>query len=53
MIENRLKKGLGRGLSSLLGDATQKIWLLQLIQRTIKRCIAIIPSVIMLLEICL
>ena len=25
MIENRLKKGLGRGLSSLLGDATQKI----------------------------
>ena len=25
MIENRLKKGLGRGLSSLLGDATKKI----------------------------
>ena len=25
MIENRLKKGLGRGLSSLLGDTTQKI----------------------------
>ena len=25
MIENRLKKGLGRGLSSLLGDATSKI----------------------------
>jgi len=25
MIENRLKKGLGRGLSSLLGDETQKI----------------------------
>ena len=25
MIENRLKKGLGRGLSSLLGDNTKKI----------------------------
>ena len=25
MIENRLKKGLGRGLSSLLGDTTKKI----------------------------
>jgi len=25
MIENRLKKGLGRGLSSLLGDASKKI----------------------------
>ena len=25
MIQNRLKKGLGRGLSSLLGDTTQKI----------------------------
>ena len=25
MIENRLKKGLGRGLSSLLGDSTKKI----------------------------
>ena len=25
MIENRLKKGLGRGLSSLLGDSTPKI----------------------------
>ena len=25
MIENRLKKGLGRGLSSLLGDASGKI----------------------------
>ena len=25
MIENRLKKGLGRGLSSLLGDSVKKI----------------------------
>ena len=25
MIENRLKKGLGRGLSSLIGDSTKKI----------------------------
>ena len=25
MIENRLKKGLGRGLSSLLGDSSKKI----------------------------
>tara|TARA_B100000700_G_C14961026_1_gene816454 strand:+ start:708 stop:1556 length:849 start_codon:yes stop_codon:yes gene_type:complete len=25
MIENRLKKGLGRGLSSLLGDSTKKV----------------------------
>ena len=25
MIENRLKKGLGRGLSSLLGDTSKKI----------------------------
>jgi len=25
MIENRLKKGLGRGLSSLLGDSTDKV----------------------------
>ena len=25
MIENRLKKGLGRGLSSLLGDESKKI----------------------------
>ena len=25
MVENRLKKGLGRGLSSLLGDSTKKI----------------------------
>ena len=25
MIENRLKKGLGRGLSSLIGDSFQKI----------------------------
>ena len=25
MIENRLKKGLGRGLSSLLGDNSKKI----------------------------
>ena len=25
MIENKLKKGLGRGLSSLLGDSTSKI----------------------------
>ena len=25
MIENRLKKGLGRGLSSLIGDSSQKI----------------------------
>ena len=25
MIENRLKKGLGRGLSSLLGDTSSKI----------------------------
>ena len=25
MIDSRLKKGLGRGLSSLLGDSTQKI----------------------------
>ena len=25
MIENRLKKGLGRGLSSLLGDSPAKI----------------------------
>ena len=25
MIDNRLKKGLGRGLSSLLGDASKKI----------------------------
>ena len=25
MIENRLKKGLGRGLSSLLGDTDKKI----------------------------
>ena len=25
MIENKLKKGLGRGLSSLLGDASKKI----------------------------
>ena len=25
MIDSRLKKGLGRGLSSLLGDATKKI----------------------------
>ena len=25
MIENRIKKGLGRGLSSLLGDASKKI----------------------------
>ena len=25
MIENRIKKGLGRGLSSLLGDSSQKI----------------------------
>ena len=25
MIENRLKKGLGRGLSSLLGDDSKKI----------------------------
>ena len=25
MIESRLKKGLGRGLSSLLGDTSQKI----------------------------
>ena len=25
MIENRIKKGLGRGLSSLLGDSTKKI----------------------------
>ena len=25
MINNRLKKGLGRGLSSLLGDASKKI----------------------------
>ncbi len=25
MIENRLKKGLGRGLSSLLGDTTKKV----------------------------
>ena len=24
-MENRLKKGLGRGLSSLLGDSTKKI----------------------------
>ena len=24
-MENRLKKGLGRGLSSLLGDTTKKI----------------------------
>ena len=24
MIENRLKKGLGRGLSSLLGDSSKK-----------------------------
>ena len=25
MIENKLKKGLGRGLSSLLGDTSKKI----------------------------
>ena len=25
MIESRLKKGLGRGLSSLLGDTNKKI----------------------------
>ena len=25
MIDNRLKKGLGRGLSSLLGDSSKKI----------------------------
>ena len=25
MIENRLKKGLGRGLSSLLGDVSKKV----------------------------
>ncbi len=25
MIENRIKKGLGRGLSSLLGDSSKKI----------------------------
>ena len=25
MIESRLKKGLGRGLSSLLGDTSKKI----------------------------
>ena len=25
MIENRFKKGLGRGLSSLIGDSSQKI----------------------------
>ena len=25
MIENRLKKGLGRGLSSLIGDNSKKI----------------------------
>ena len=25
MIENRIKKGLGRGLSSLLGDTSKKI----------------------------
>ena len=25
MIDNRLKKGLGRGLSSLLGDTSKKI----------------------------
>ena len=25
MIENRLKKGLGRGLSSLLGDSSKKV----------------------------
>ena len=25
MIENRLKKGLGRGLSSLIGDSSKKI----------------------------
>ena len=25
MIENRLKKGLGRGLSSLLGDTSKRI----------------------------
>ena len=25
MIENRFKKGLGRGLSSLIGDSSKKI----------------------------
>ena len=25
MIQNRLKKGLGRGLSSILGDTSRKI----------------------------
>ena len=25
MIENRLKKGLGRGLASLIGDSTKKV----------------------------
>ena len=25
MIENKIKKGLGRGLSSLLGDSSKKV----------------------------
>ena len=25
MIDNKIKKGLGRGLSSLLGDSSQKV----------------------------
>ena len=37
MIENRLKKGLGRGLSSLLGDTNKKIETNKVLIKDLKR----------------